>query len=313
LVILIFGKMMKNLVRHSPSEPPAARLHVFADSEQFGRRLARTLGLGCARVGVHMFPDGESLVRIRPPAGQHAILVRSLHDPNPKLLETLLAADALRRADAQQVTLIAPYLPYMRQDRIFRPGEPISQHVIGSCLGQAFDRVLTIEAHLHRITRLSDVIPGRAQSLSAAPVLAEWIQRTVPHSLLVGPDAESEPWVRAIAQKAQTQWVIGTKERLGDRKVRITFPGLPVCEHAVIVDDIASSGETLAVAAQELRRQGVPSVDAVVVHAIFAPQALSRIRAAGIDRIISGDSIPHPTNGLSVIPVFATALKKIVA
>lgn len=300
-------------MKPSPTTIPASRLHVFADSEQFGRRLARALGLGCARVGVHLFPDGESLVRIRPPAGQHAILVRSLHDPNPKLVETLLAADALRRAGAQQVTLIAPYLPYMRQDRVFRPGEPVSSHVIGSCLGQAFDRVLTIEAHLHRIPRLSDVIPGRAQSLSAAPALAEWIQRTAPHSLLVGPDAESEPWVRAIAHKAHTPWVIGTKERLGDRKVRITFPDLPGCKRAVIVDDIASSGETLAAAAQELQRQGVSTVEAVVVHAIFAPQALGRIRAAGIDRIVSGDTIPHPTNGLSVISVFATALKKIVS
>ena len=295
---------------------PASRLHVFADSEQFGRRLARTVGLGCARVGVHMFPDGESLVRIRPPAGQHAILVRSLYDPNAKLVETLLAADALRRAGARQVSLIAPYLPYMRQDRVFRPGEPISQHVIGNCLGQAFDRVLTIEAHLHRITHLSDVIPGQSQSLSATPALAEWIQRTAPHSLLVGPDAESEPWVRAIARKAHTPWVIGTKERLGDRKVRITFPRLSACQRvvqrAVIVDDIASSGETLAVAAQELQRQGVPTVDAVVVHAIFAPQALSRIRSAGIGQIVSCDTIPHPTNGLSVISIFAAALKKIV-
>ena len=305
--------MRKNLVRPSPTTIPTSRLHVFPDSEQFGRRLARILGLGCARVGIHLFPDGESLVRIRPPAGQHALLVRSLYAPNPKLVETLLAADALRRAGAQQVSLLAPYLPYMRQDRVFRPGEPISQQVIGRCLGQAFDRVLTIEAHLHRIEHLSDVIPGHSQSLSAAPALAEWIQRTAPHSLLVGPDAESEPWVRAIAQTAHTQWVIGTKERLGDRKVRITFPRLPSCQHAVIIDDIASSGETLAVAAQALQRQGVPTVDAVVVHAIFAPRALSRMRAAGIDRIVSGDTIPHPTNGLSVIPVFATALKKIVA
>ena len=298
-------------VRNSP-DPPASRLHVFADAEQLGRRLARSVGLGCARVGVHTFPDGESLVRIQPPAGRHAVLVRSLYDPNAKLVETLLAADALRRAGAQQVTLITPYLPYMRQDTVFRPGEPISQHVIGRCLGRAFDRVLTVEAHLHRIRRLRDVIPGRAQSLSAASAVADWIQHTAPHSLVVGPDSESEPWVRAIAQKAHTTWVIGTKNRLGDRRVQITFPTLPACRRVVIVDDIASSGETLAVAAQELRRQGVPAVDAVVVHAIFAPKALDRIRAAGIGRIVSSDTIPHSTNGLSVVSVLAAALKKIV-
>ena len=91
------------------------RLHCFADSEIFARRLSRHAGIGCARVRVHRFPDGESLVRVRSPVGSDALLVRSLHDPNAKLIEIALAADALRRAGAKRITLIAPYLPYMRQ------------------------------------------------------------------------------------------------------------------------------------------------------------------------------------------------------
>lgn len=286
------------------------RLHAFPDTEAFARHLRRATGLGLAQVALHHFPDGESLIRIKPPAGDHAILVRSLHDPNTKLIETLLAADALRRAGARRVTLVAPYLPYMRQDTVFTPGEPISQKVIGSCLANAFDRVLTIEAHLHRVSRLSEAISCRAQSVSAVPAIAAWVKRTNTNTLVVGPDEESASWVRGIARAAQVPWIVGRKERLGDHRVRISFPLLPSSSRAVIIDDIASSGATLAVAARTLRRQGIATVEAVIVHAIFAPGALTRIHCAGIRTLVSCDTVPHSTNAIPSAPLVATSLMR---
>lgn len=290
----------------------SSTLHSFADTVTLGRPLAGALGLTLAPVTVHRFPDGETLVRVTPAVGSHAFLLRSLQNPNAKLIETLLAADALRRAGAQRVTLIAPYLPYMRQDTVFTPGEPLSQKVIADCLGRAFDRIVTIEPHLHRTRQLSDVFPCDAVALSAAPILAQWIHRTGRRSLVVGPDEESEPWIRAIAEPAHLPWVVGKKERLGDHRVRIHFPTLPSCTRAVIVDDIASSGGTVAVAARALRRAGVPTVDAAVVHAIFAPGALGRIRTAGIRHLVSCDTIPHPTNAIRSLPLLVAAMKEML-
>jgi ribose-phosphate pyrophosphokinase len=262
--------------------PDALRLYAFSDTARFARQLARALVSPLALINVHHFPDGESLARVPTPTNDTAVLVRSLHDPNAKLVETLLAADALRRSGARRVMLVAPYLAYMRQDTVFHPGEPISQRVIGALLGQAFDGVLTLEAHLHRIHRLDEVMPCQAQSLSAAPVLATWVRRAGARCLVVGPDEESEPWVRAIAQAAGVQWIVGRKERYGDHRVRIHFPDLPSSSRVVLVDDIASSGGTLAEAAKTLRRAGVDRIDALVVHAIFAPGALRRLHATGI-------------------------------
>jgi ribose-phosphate pyrophosphokinase len=285
------------------------RLHTFADSARFGRGLATQLGAESpALVKVHRFPDGETLVRVAAPVARHAVLVRSLFDPNAKLIETVLAADALRRAGAHIVTLVAPYLPYMRQDAVFRAGEPISQRVIGSLLRRAFDRVLTIEPHLHRTRHLADTFGRGARALSAAPVLAEWVRQAEGDILVVGPDSESEPWVRAIGRAAHRPWVVGYKQRLADRSVRIRFPPLPAATRAVIVDDIASSGATLAAAARALRRAGVRTVDGIIVHAIFAPGALARIRAAGVRQIVSCDTVPHTTNGIAVAPLLARAL-----
>jgi ribose-phosphate pyrophosphokinase len=252
-------------------------------------------------------------VRIRPPAANTAVLVRSLHDPNGKLIEVLLAADALRRSGARRVILLAPYLPYMRQDMMFTPGEPISQQVIGTTLGRAFDGVLTLEAHLHRIQCLEEAIPCQALSISAAPLLAAWVRRAGKGCLVVGPDAESEPWVRDIAQRAGTPWIVGRKERHGDHRVRIHFPPLPPCSRAVIVDDIASSGGTLAVAAKTLRQHGVATIDALIVHAIFSPGALARIQRAGVRQILSCDTILHPTNMFRSASLLAPALRELLS
>jgi ribose-phosphate pyrophosphokinase len=287
-------------------------VHSFPDSIGLGRGLARSLGTGSASVSVHQFPDGETLVRVRPSVGTLAILVQSLHNPNAKLIPTLLASDALRRSGAERVILVAPYLPYMRQDAIFNPGEPISQKVIAGSLGSSFDHIVTIEPHLHRTHQLSEVFPCSTHAISAAPILARWIQRTGRGSLVVGPDEESAPWIRAIADSAKLPWVVGRKVRLGDHRVRIQFPALPKCSRAVLVDDIASSGGTLAAAARALFREGIATIDAAVVHAIFAPRALSRIRAAGIRTLVSCDTIPHKTNTVRSLPLIAAALRELL-
>jgi ribose-phosphate pyrophosphokinase len=235
--------------------------------------------------------------------------VRSLDDPNAKLVELLLAADALRRAGASSLTLVAPYLAYMRQDRVFTPGEPISQRVVGALLGAAFDRVLCVEAHLHRVKTLAEVFPCLADSLPAAPALADWLRERAAGALLVGPDEESEPWVKGLAALAGLPFRIGTKRRRGDALVDFALPALPAgAPRAVLVDDIASTGATLAAGARALRAAGVATVDALVVHAIFVPGSLSALREAGIARVVSTDTIPHPTNGVGVAPLLAAAL-----
>jgi ribose-phosphate pyrophosphokinase len=289
-------------------EPPRLVVYALADSARFARRLARALDAPLAPIRLHRFPDRETLVRVAAAPGADAVVVQSFDDPDPKLMPVLLAADGLRRAGARRVTLVAPYLAYMRQDRVFHPGEPISQRVFGEALGHAFDRVLTLEAHLHRVRRLAEVMPGRARSLSAAPVIAEWLRRRGAGTLAVGPDEESAPWIKAVARAAGVPWAVGTKRRLGDRNVRIHFAALPRCDRAVAIDDVASSGATLAAAIRGLREHGVRTVDAAVVHAIFAPGALSAIRRAGARAVVSCDTIEHPTNAIRCAGLLAAAL-----
>jgi ribose-phosphate pyrophosphokinase len=288
---------------------PLPELHAFPDSLVFARKLGGALGWPVERVALHHFPDWESLVRVHATPGAAAVVVRSLHDPNAKLVELLLAADALRRAGAASLTLVAPYLAYMRQDHVFTLGEPISQRVVGTLLGGAFDRVLTVEAHLHRVKALAEVFPCRAESLPAAAVLAEWLRERAQGALLVGPDEESEPFVRSLAALAGLPFRLGRKRRRGDADVELSLPALPSSTaRALLVDDIASTGATLAAGGRALREAGVASVEALVVHAVFAAGALAALSEAGVARVASTDTIPHPSNEIGVAPCVARAL-----
>ena len=284
-------------------------VHCFPDSLVFARRLAQALGSPLARIEVHYFPDAEARVRVEP-STEAALVVRSLHDPNAKLFELLLAAAALRDGGAESVTLVAPYLAYMRQDRAFARGEAVSQRVLGELLGSAFDRVVCVEPHLHRITSLSEVFPCEAQAISAAPAIAAWLAAEGEPCWVIGPDEESAPWVSAIGDAAHFPHVVARKRRSGDDAVEVTLPigARAPCDRAVIVDDIASSGATLAAAARALYAAGAKQVDAVVAHAIIAPGAEARLREARIARFVSCDTIPHPTNAIATADLIANAL-----
>ena len=285
-----------------------AAIVTFGECAQAAGLLADALGLPCAEVELRRFPDGESLVRV-PPSPPTAILYRSLDDPNAKLVELVLAAAALRENGARRVLLVAPYLAYMRQDMAFRPGEAVSQRVIGQLLAAHFDALLTVDPHLHRIERLDQAVPDiPAISLSAAPVLASALNDA---ELLVGPDSESRQWVEAIAAPRRLEVLIGEKQRNGDREVAVTIQGIERAagRSVVLVDDVISSGMTLVAAAQLLKQAGARSIEVVATHCLASREDIARLHAAGISRIRATDSVPGPLGCLPLTQLLAAALE----
>lgn len=273
--------------------------------------LATALGISCDMVTTRNFPDGESLVRA-PAATETSLLYRSLDNPNIKLVEIILAAAALRDMGAKRVILIAPYLAYMRQDIAFRPGEAVSQRVIGNLIADHFDGVVTVDPHLHRITHLGQAIPGiPALALSAAPALSGALEPEL-SPILIGPDAESRPWVEAIARPRSLPVLVGEKHRKGDRDVSLSIPGIACVagQAVVLVDDVISSGQTLIEAAQVALEAGAASVEAMTTHCLATPPDLARMNAAGIRRIRSTDTITGPTATLPIAPLLAQAIRE---
>lgn len=282
----------------------------FPDYREQARRLAVAAALPHADVALHRFPDGESRVRLPARLPGHVILCRSLDRPNDKLVELELAAATAMQLGAKRLTLVAPYLCYMRQDTAFHAGEAVSQRIVGQLLARHFDTLITVDPHLHRTRSLDAAVPvRRAIALSAAPAMAERLRGHGDRPLLIGPDEESAQWVAAIARPAGLDHTVARKRRLGDRSVVVELPDRDYRARAVVlIDDVVSTGETLCDAARGLAARGAHVVDALVTHALFAPGTTERLREAGIRHIASSDSITHASNALALAGLLASAL-----
>lgn len=276
-------------------------------------RLATLLGLPLRAITLHRFPDGEIRVTVGPAAAT-TIIYASLDQPNEKLIALLFAAEALRRAGTRRLVLLAPYLCYMRQDAAFSEGEAISQKAVGRLISGIVDRVVTVDAHLHRTPDISAVFPGiEAEDLSATPAIANSLRSAGidPATIVAGPDAESRTWVSDLAGQLGLAHMVAQKIRHGDRSVEIAFadPASVAGRPVLLVDDIVSSGGTLIACAKALTAAGATAIDAVITHALFPHAMTAKYTDAGIRSVRSTSSVPHPTNAIPLDDIFAAALR----
>ena len=238
-------------------------------------------------------------------------VVAALRDPDPLALGLWYVADTLRELGAASVSLVAPYLPYMRQDARFRDGEAITSRSFARFASQAFDWLVTVDPHLHRYASLDEVYTIPSQVVPSAPAIAAWVRANVPQPVLVGPDAESEQWVRDVAQRIGCPWQVLRKTRHGDRHVEVTLPdaGAARGRVPVLLDDIISSGHTMAEAVRHAAAFGAAPV-CVGVHALFAPDARQLLRDAGAAQVVTCNTVPDETNAIDVLPELAAAIRQ---
>ena len=282
----------------------------FKDESDAALKLAELAGFAPCLIERHDFPDGEFKLKLPSTLSGRAVLFRSLNNPNEKLVELVFAAKTAKQLGVHHLTLVAPYLAYMRQDIAFVPGEVVSQRIIGDLLAALFDGVITLDPHLHRVASLQEAVPVKnAINISAAPILGDLVVQKRKNPFLIGPDEESAQWVAQAAVAHHLDYAVATKTRLGDRSVDIALPLIDVKGRAaVLLDDIASSGHTLARAAELLLAAGASSVDVAVTHALFDSQAEVLIKKAGVGQVWSTDCIAHKSNAVSVMPAIAQAL-----
>ena len=271
------------------------------------QKLATAMNLAYQMVNVHRFPDGESLET-------GVILIRSLNDPNDKLIELLLTVKTARRHGVERITLIAPYLCYMRQDVENTPGEAISQQIIGPMLGELFDDVITVDSHLHRISRLEQAIPIKnAINLLATDPIAVFISQQFDKGLVFGPDKESEQWVSELANKINFEYAVATKVRGGDKTVKIKLDDIDYQQRDIIIlDDIASTGRTIGLATEQLLAAGAKSVNALVTHAVFSGDAKQYLQQKGLSHLWSTNSIADETNVVDLSGIIAESVRNIL-
>ena len=278
--------------------------------------LAARLGGDVGRLLLRPFPDGEWYVRIEDDvAGRDVVLACTLDRPDTKTVPLLLLAATARDLGAARVGLAAPYLAYLRQDRQFAPGEGVTSAYFARLLSASLDWLVTVDPHLHRYSSLAEIYSIPATSLHAAPLVAAWIRTHVDRPVIVGPDAESAQWVGEVARGAGAPFLVLEKVRHGAREVEVSLPGIErsAGHTPVLVDDIISTGRTMIAALGLLRRLRTPAPFVIGVHAIFAEGAHAALEAAGPAAVVTGSTVPHPTNAIDVSDLVAGGVEAVLA
>lgn len=277
--------------------------------------LAGNLPCDVGQVESRAFPDGEDYLKIVTPVdGRDCLVLADLSHPDAKFLPLAFLGETLKEMGADRVGLVAPYLCYMRQDRRFVDGEAVTSRIFARQVSGLFDWLVTVDPHLHRIHALDEIYTIPSRVVQGAPVLSAWLEGEE-NVFLVGPDAESEQWVSSIAAISGHPFVVGEKQRFGDRDVRITLPDLGhlAGRRAVIIDDVIASGHTILECMRALREKGVGDIDCACIHGIFADAIDNTLMEGGLRRLVSCNTIVHASNALDVSGLLVAPIRELLA
>ncbi len=278
-------------------------------SVPLAKAIARELSAGYVDVAFEKhpggFPDGERYVRLLGSvAGDHAVLVQTTH-PDPMVVEFLLLADAIRDAGARRITAIVPYFGYGRQDKRFLDGEAISAKTIAKHIAVDCDELLTMA--IPADPEILKIFPLPTREVSGMPAIGRYL-KSAKVDVLLAPDEGALRLAKEASAVAGVPFDFLVKERIDSYTVTIEPKALAVRGKSVgIVDDVISTGGTIAMAAKELKAQGARRVIAACVHGLFVGKAEANLKAC--DDVIATDTIQSRHTKVSVAPEFAAAIR----
>ena len=275
-------------------------------------QIAHELGSDLVPTDARTFANGEIYARFDESVrGSDAFVIQSHTAPiNEWLMEQLIMLDALKRASAKRITVVAPFYPYARQDKKGRGREPISARLVADLFKAAgADRIMSIDLHAAQIQGFFD---GPVDHLFAMPVLLEEFKNSLDPSTLtvVSPDMGrvrvADIWSDklnaplAIIHKRRDPLVpnqVSVHEIVGDVEGRV----------CLLVDDLIDTGRTIVKAAEALKEAGATGVVVAATHAVFSSPATEILQSDVIDRVVVTDTLPVPEekrwDRLTVLPI----------
>jgi ribose-phosphate pyrophosphokinase len=287
---------------------------------ELSQRISDRLGVPLTDPRLRRFPDGEINVKIADSMRGHDVFVIQPTSPpvNEHLMELFIILDALRRASAGRVTAVIPYYGYARKERKTQPREPISAKLVANFITLAgADRLLLLDLHAEAIEGFFDV---PTDHLSPHHIIADHLKTlNLHHITIVAPDAGGGRRAEAVANDLSAPIAFGYKRRSSDDEVEvIAVSGDVKGRDCVVVEDIITTGGTIAKLAIALRTQGANKVLVAATHPVLTGNAVERLRNADIDHVIVTDSVPIPPEKLgppltvlSVAPLLAEAIIRV--
>jgi len=290
---------------------------------ELAERVAAELGSELVPTDARTFANGELYARFGESVrGCDAFVIQShTHPINEWLMEQLIMVDALKRASAKRITVVAPFYPYSRQDKKGRGREPISARLVADLFKAAgADRIMSVDLHAPQIQGFFD---GPVDHLFAMPVLLDHFKKTIDRDdiTVVSPDMGRVRVADVWSDRLGAPLAIIHKRRDPTVANQASVHGIvgDVKDRwCIMVDDMIDTGGTISKAAQALKDNGAKGVTIACTHAIFSGQAIEHLSQDFIDQVVVTDTLPIPPEKqfdkltvLSIAPLLARAINAV--
>jgi len=279
--------------------------------------IAKDLDAELVPVDLRIFPDGESKIKMKKTDKDYCIVVQSTYPPTDRhLLQALMMLKRCSEDGAANVCAVMPYMAYSRQDRAFLDGEVVSMALVAKLIETVgTKRLITVDIHSPASLSYFTI---ETQNISAVDLLADYaavkIKPTAP--IVISPDMGGAKRAAEFAKMLGTDMVSLTKSRdkntaevfIEEKELNSNVAGRDL----ILLDDMISTGESIVEACRFLRRYKPNKIYAICSHALLIGDATTRIKAAGVEEIISTNSVPGTNAKVDLTPLISTQLKAII-
>jgi ribose-phosphate pyrophosphokinase len=279
-------------------------------SFDLANNIAKRLGAQLTVASLRIFSDGESNIKLGK-VGKNCVIVQSTHPPtDTHLIQLLMIAKKCTDDGAQHVCAVIPYLGYARQDRAFLEGEVVSIDLVAKLFETVgVEHIITVDIH----SQLAMSYFASIQNVSSVPLLANYASKMkLRNPIAVSPDAGGTSRAKEFARLLDIDVIVLKKSRHRvtgevtiDEKLHMDLSK----RDAIVIDDIISSGGSIIKAAEVLHKKGVGRIYAMCAHALLIRDAAQKIKSAGVQDIISTNSVPGEYSKVELSPEIASALK----
>ncbi len=302
------------------------RLRLFSGRgfPELSEAVASELGIPLTPTSAYDFANGEIFVRFEESVrGCDAFVIQSHTAPvNKQIMEQLIMVDALKRASAKRITVVAPFYGYARQDKKHRGREPITARLMADLYKTAgADRLMVVDLHTSQVQGFFD---GPVDHLFALPMLANYVGSKVDRTRLtiVSPDSGrvrvAERWSELLGG-CPIAFIHKTRDpRIPNESVTGKVVGEVEGQTCVVIDDMIDTAGTITKAVDALFAAGAKEVIVAATHAVFSGPAVDRLKASKVTEVVVTDSLPIEEDKrfdgltvLSIAPLLARAIREV--
>ncbi len=259
-------------------------------------RLSEIMDIPLAHTEYKRFPDGEAYVRIHENLDKEDVIFIQNTHPDQNIIEYFLTLDAIRQYNVKSITSVIPYFGYARQDKRFNEGEPVSAKTLAKHLSMDVDKIITVNLHNPEILNWFSV---PSYEIRAEKLLAKYFEKFNP-DIIVSPDKGSVERAKLLSELINRPYISFEKRRLDAEHVEIYTGDIDVSNKTVaIIDDMISTGGTIATASNVLKNMGAAKIVVGCVHGLFVGNALNRLQAT-VDVLFSTDTIENEKSVVTV-------------